>query len=69
MHFSKIRDPIFIREKYHKDENINIHGVLYSSPCIPAGIRRNLVDSGRFWEFCGMEILAVLPAKIVIFVP
>ena len=43
--------------------------VLYSPPHIPAGIRRNLVDSSRFWEFRGMEILAVLPAKIVISVP
>ena len=43
--------------------------VLYSPPCIPAGIRRNPVDSGRFREFRGMEILAVLPAKIVISVP
>ena len=44
-------------------------GVLYSPPRIPAGIRWNPVDSGRFQEFCGMEILAVLPAKIVISVP
>jgi len=43
--------------------------VLYSPPRIPAGIRRNPVDSGRFREFRGMEILAVLPAEIVISVP
>ena len=40
--------------------------VLYSPPRIAAGIHRNPVDSGRFREFRGMEILAVLPAKIVI---
>ena len=43
--------------------------VLYSPPHIPAGICRNPVDSGRFQEFRGMEILAVLPAKIIISVP
>ena len=44
-------------------------GVLYSPPRIPARIHQNPVDSGRFREFRGMEILAVLPAKIVISVP
>ena len=48
---------------------IHFYWVLYSPPRIPAGIRRNPVDSGRFQEFRGMEILAVLPAKIVISVP
>ena len=43
--------------------------VLYSPPRIAAGIHRNPVDSGRFREFHGMEILAVLPAIIVISVP
>ena len=43
--------------------------VLYSPPCIPARICQNLVKSGRFQEFHGMEILAVLPAKIVISIP
>ena len=42
------------------------YGVLYSPPHIPAGIRSIPVNSGNSVE---MEILAVLPAKIVISVP
>ena len=74
-HDSTLHKFVYYQSIIHRDQKFHNSGrtvnyrVLYSPPRIPAGIRRNPVNSGQFREFRGMEILAVLPAKIVISVP